>query len=243
MLLSRQLCSHEESDGLSLPERTRKSRKSSDQPDMDQQTSPQPSRPYLFDQIQAIVKQLKWEMKFPNGCPGEQWYRLFLKQLPDLKLQQALNTWYHELFKYLEETGNLSLLDEPLHIFNANEMGFPMAPWPTKVLVGKGDPHVYQQGSSDKSQITVLMTSNAIALYIPLLIVYLGCNFCQTFLKNFYSNFPLAMFRHSTNGLMDANLFKKWLGESFIPKVEKARIPKPILLVINGTKCHISLPI
>ena len=42
---SRQLCSHRESDGLSLPERTRKSKKSSDQPEMDQQTSPQPSRP------------------------------------------------------------------------------------------------------------------------------------------------------------------------------------------------------
>ena len=42
---SRQLYSHGESDGLSLPERTRKSKKSSDQPDMDQQMSPQPSRP------------------------------------------------------------------------------------------------------------------------------------------------------------------------------------------------------
>ena len=42
---SRQLCSHRESDGLSLPERTRKSKKSSDQPEIDQQTSPQPSRP------------------------------------------------------------------------------------------------------------------------------------------------------------------------------------------------------
>ena len=42
---SRQLHSHGESDGLSLPERTRKSKKSSDQPEMDQQASPQPSRP------------------------------------------------------------------------------------------------------------------------------------------------------------------------------------------------------
>ena len=42
---SRQLHSHGESDGLSLPEQTRKSKKSSDQPEMDQQTSPQPSRP------------------------------------------------------------------------------------------------------------------------------------------------------------------------------------------------------
>ena len=45
MLSSRQLRSHRESDGLSLPERTRKNKKSSDQSDMDQQMSPQPSRP------------------------------------------------------------------------------------------------------------------------------------------------------------------------------------------------------
>ena len=110
----------------------------------------------LFDQIQTIVKWFKWEMKFPDGCPGEQWYQLFLKWFPNLKLQQAqllsrqhagisrhvLSTWYHELLEYLEETGNLSLLDEPLCIFNADEMGFPMAPWPTIVLACKGDPHV-----------------------------------------------------------------------------------------------------
>ena len=44
-MFSRQLCNHGESDGLSLPERTRKSKKSSDQPEMNQQTSPQPSKP------------------------------------------------------------------------------------------------------------------------------------------------------------------------------------------------------
>ena len=215
------------------------------------------SKSDLFDRIQAIVKQLKWETKFPDGCLGEQWYRLFLKCFPDLKLQQAqllshqcmgilrhaLNMWYCELFKYLEETGNLSLLDKPLHIFNADETGFPMAPQPTKVLVGKWDLHVYQQVSSNKSQITMLMRSNAMALYIPLLIVYPGINFSQTFLENFYSNFPLAMVRHSTNGWVDANLFEKWLKESFISEVEKAHILKPILLGISGVKCHISLPI
>ena len=158
-------------------------------------------------------------------------------------LRHALNIWYHELFEYLEETGNLSLLDELLCIFNANETGFPMAQQPTKVLVGKGDPHVYKQGSSDKSQITVLMTSNTVALYIPPLIVYPGYNFHQAFLENFYSNFLSAVFGHSTNGWIDVNLIEKWFKESFIHEAEKACIPKPVLLVIDGTKCHISLPI
>ena len=42
---------------------------------------------------------------------------------------------------------------------------------------------------------------------------------------------------------MDVDLFEKWLEESFIPKIDKARIPKPVLLIIDGVKCYISLPI
>ena len=211
----------------------------------------------LFNRIRAIVKWLKWEMKFVDGHLEEQWYQLFLQHFLDLKLcqaqllslhhasvsQNALNIWYRELFEYLEETGNLSILDEHLHIFNADEMRFPMASQPTKVLTGKGDPNVYQQGSSNKLQITILMMSNAVALYIPPLVVYPGCNFRQTFIKNFYSHFPTAIFWHSTNRWMDVDLFKKWLEESFKPKIDRACIQKPILLVINGAKCHISLPI
>ena len=87
------------------------------------------------------------------------------------------------------------------------------------------------------------MTSNAVALYIPPLDVYPGCNFHQTFIENFYSHFLMAIFGHSTIEWMDANLFEKWLEESFIPEIDKAHILKPILLVIDRAKCHISLPI
>ena len=58
-------------------------------------------------------------------------------------LGKSLDFWYCELFKHLEEMGNLGILDELLCIFNADETGFPVAPRPTKVLVGKGDPHIY----------------------------------------------------------------------------------------------------
>ena len=180
-------------------------------------------------------------MKFVDGHLGEQWYRLFLQHFPDLKLCQAqllshqhasisrktLNIWYWELFEYLEETGNLSILDKPLHIFSADEMGLPMAPWPMKVLAGKGDPNVYLQHSSDKSQITILMMSNAVALYIPLLVVYPGCNFHQAFIKNFYFHFLMVIFRNSTNGWMNTDLFGKWLEESFIPEIDKPTYQSP----------------
>ena len=112
-----------------------------------------------------------------------------------------------------------------------------------QVLAGKRDPNVYQQGSSDKLQITILMMSNAVALYIPPLVVCPGCNFRQTFIENFYSHFLMVISGQSTNGWIDTDLFEKWLKESFIAKIEKAHVPKLVLLAINGAKCHISLPI
>ena len=116
------------------------------------------------------------------------------------------------------------------------------SPWlhsQQKSLLVRGTPMC----SSDKSQITILKTSNAVTLYIQPLIVYPGCNFCQTFIENFYSHFPMVIFGHSTNGWMDADMFEQWLKESFISKIEKAHVPKLVLLVIDGAKCHISLPI
>ena len=53
-------------------------------------------------------------------------------------LGKSLDFWYCELFKHLEEMGNLGILDELLCIFNADETGFPVAPWPTKFLWVKG---------------------------------------------------------------------------------------------------------
>ena len=122
------------------------------------------------------------------------------------------------------------------------KQGSPWLHGQQKSLLVRGTPNVYQQGSSDKSQITILMMSNAVALYIPLLVVYPGCNFCQTFTENFYSHFLMAIFGLSTNQWMDVDLFERLLEESFIPEIKKAHIPKPVPLVINGAKCYISLP-
>ena len=79
--------------------------------------------------------------------------------------------------------GNLSILDEPLHIFNTDEIGFPMAPRLTKVLAGKGD----QQES-----------------------------------ENFYSNFTLAMFGHSTNGWIDTRVIPEMAQRIFHPRSGKS---------------------
>ena len=75
----------------------------------------------------------------------------------------------------MQRNGYENILDDPSHIYNCDKTGFPMAPKPAKVIVGKGKAHVYQADtSSSKTQITALLTSSAAGHFIPPMIVYPG---------------------------------------------------------------------
>ena len=213
------------------------------------------TKPDLFDHIQMIVHHLKIPTSFVNDCPGEKWYRLFLLRFPDLALWQvqllsklrarvsgkAINKSFDELREYLFEMANMDIIEQLNRIYNCDETGFPMALHPTKVIASKGDPHIYQQGLSTKAQVTVLLTASATAHYVLPLIVFPGQNFCTTFVEEFYNIFPDATFGHSLSSWMDQDLFYNWLEHSFIPEIEKCHILKPVLLLIDGAKVHISL--
>ena len=108
-----------------------------------------------------------------------------------------------------------------MRIFNGDETGFPMAPRLCKVLAAKGNPYVYQQGLSNKAQIT-LLTASAAAFYVKPLVVYPGTNFHKTFMETFYCELPNAVFGHSTSRWMDQELFQNWLENGFIPEVKQA---------------------
>ena len=86
----------------------------------------------------------------------------------------------------------------------------------------------------------MLLTASATAHYVPPLVVFPGQNFHMTFVEEFYI-FPDTIFGHSLSGWMDQDLFYNWLEHSFIPEIEKCHIPKPVLLLIDGAKVHISL--
>ena len=100
---------------------------------------------------------------------------------------------------------------------------------------------MYQQGSSNKAQITTLLTASAAAFYVKPLVVYPSTNFCKNFIKAFYHELPNAVFDHSMSGWMYQELLQNCLENRFIPEVKWAGILKPILLLIDGAKCHILL--
>ena len=211
----------------------------------------------LFEKVAQIVTKLNISTPFNDNRPSESWYRGFMGRYPELKRKQALllskqragitrenlNEWFTDLRKYLETTGNEDILEEPSRIFNADETGFPLAPRPGRVIASTKQPHVYQFGSSSKQQITVLVAASASAHYISPLVVFPGTNFRQTFMEHFYNELPDAVFGRSGNGWMDQELFLNWLQSGFDPECTKKGIKRPILLMVDGARVHISLDI
>ena len=211
----------------------------------------------LFGKAQQLVTQLGIATPFPNGRPMDNWYRCFMNRYPELSKRQpmilskkragisreAVNQWFDELHEYITDIGHGDILTQPTRMFNADETGFPLAPKPLKVIAAKGDPHIYQQGSSSKTQITCLLAHNAFGQFVHPMFVFPGKNFRQDFMERFYHYLPNATFGRLSNGWMDAELFLTWLDSTFDTYVTEKHIPRPVLLIVDGAKVHISLEI
>ena len=153
----------------------------------------------------------------------------------------GLSRWYQELYDYLLSTGNLDIFNQPLRIFNCDETGFPIAPKPPKIICESGAPNVYARGSSSKQTITTLLCASAGGTYVRPMIVYPGTNFKKEFMNKFFQHIPDGEFGHSTSSWMDQNLFLQWLRSVFEPTITAMRLTRPVLLIIDGARVHLSM--
>ena len=73
------------------------------------------------------------------------------------------------------------------------------------------------------------------------MIVYPGTNFKREFMTKFFKKIPGGEFGHSPSGWMDQTLFLQWLRNVFDPTLTVMKITRPVLLIIDGTRVHLSL--
>jgi hypothetical protein len=131
-----------------------------------------------------------------------------------------------------------SLLTDPTRIYNADESGFSLCPSKgSKVVGSKGAPVVYHFGNSDKTQMTIMAAASAAGHFVQPMIIYPG----QRFAYNPLEGFEDAAFGRSENGWMDSEVFISWLRNVFIPSIESRNVRKPVLLLIDGHKTHVSM--
>ena len=118
-----------------------------------------------------------------------------------LGLNVVLSIWYMEFKKFLEEQ---YLLNNAMHIWNADEAGFPLCATSGKVLTIRGCKNVYAITADTKEQITILCAVSASREAIPPMHMFSGVRFKYNPMRN---SVPGAYFGHSPSGWINAELW------------------------------------
>jgi hypothetical protein len=113
--------------------------------------------------------------------------------------------WFEDLKQYVtDEVGDANLLEDPSRIYNANESGISLCLIKNRKVIGEtGAPVVYQNGNSDKTQMTIMAAASAVGHYIQPMIIYPGQRFAYNPLKGFEE----AAMGLSENGWMNSEVF------------------------------------
>ena len=209
-----------------------------------------------FPLTRTMVKAFAWAIAKRSGNgdrfstengPGEHWWQNFKKQHPKLSLRQtdsldhsraeALNPQIvQEYFKLLEKTlDDNNLKNKPRQIYNCDETFLPLDYTREKAVTTKGVKNVYRQSYGTSEHITMLCCASAAGVAHPPMIIFSKAfpggqyRFCGP---------DDALYARSESGWIDSELFLVWLKKVFLKHVVSQR---PILLLIDGHKSHITL--
>ena len=87
----------------------------------------------------------------------------------------------------------------------------------------------------------MLLCHNAAGQFINPMLAFPGKAFRHDFMDRFYQQNLNAVFGRSSNGWMDADLFKTWIENVFHPYLIKKHLLRPVILIIDGTTCTYKL--
>jgi len=210
------------------------------------------TRQVVLHTVKTILDEDKRPNPFHDNKPGHAWLDGFFNRNPQLTVQtkiqlgkeraiinaEKIKMWFSNFKTYIEnEVKDPDLLSDPTRIYNADETCVNFSLKGSQVIGVKGAPVVYQFGNSDKTQITVMAACSAAAHYISPMLVFPG----QRFTYNPLDGFGEAVLGRSDNGWMDSMLFCSWLETAFIPAINEHKVKKPVLLLIDGHKTHVTM--
>ena len=148
----------------------------------------------LMDTVSDIILEDQRPTPFKNGIPGKKWFKCFLKRHPEISEREAesinsaratvseknIKKWFQELREYLKEENAEDILEDPRHIFNADESGFETCPKTGKVLGPISFDNLYEiKSGNEKEAITVMANFSGAGETVPPMIVIL----CRKFLE------------------------------------------------------------
>ena len=180
------------------------------------------------------------------------WFYNFMKRWPELKLckprslelQRAKATSEDCVSSYFEELQKIliryDLLDSPERIYNVDEKGLRQNHSPPSIVSSSEAANTTSAVVSGKgSTVTVIGCGNAIGNQIPPYFVF--CKRMRPELLDKCS--PGADGTVSESGWSNSEIFKSYLQFHFMKFVQGREKNKKILILYDGHKSHISLPL
>ena len=182
------------------------------------------------------------------------WFHNFMKRWPDLKvrkprsleLARAKATSEEAVSSYFKELDNIltkyDLKKAPERIYNIDEKGLKLNYTPPKIVAGtdSGDapPPAVTPGKGET--VTVIGCGNALGQQIPPFFIFPGQRMRQELLAGSTPGTDGTM---SPTGWSNMEIFMSYLTNHF-PKYAQGRSEsKPILVLYDGHRSHISLPL
>ncbi|CAK1589093.1 unnamed protein product [Parnassius mnemosyne] len=204
--------------------------------------------------LQRLAAQLGKDI-FRDRVPSKKWYGSFMSRHPRISNRVAQNLtksrssitneqldgWKNDVYTYLEGNGLASVLDDPKRVFNADETAFFLQPKAGKVMAERGCKNIYQAvGNDEKECITVLFTGNANRDLAPPLVVFRYTRIPLHITVNVPTSWAIGK---SEQGWMTCAIFYEYIGNQFIPWLEKEKIVRPVLFFVDGHVSHLSMEV
>lgn len=188
---------------------------------------------------------------FKSVIPTQDWLAGFMKRHPRLttrlpeqlkaaRAKSSANTtvlekWFELVRETLVEN---DLINRPDRVYNVDETGLPLDPKRMKVICMKNIDHLFRViGGSGRDSITVNGCASADGRMLPPYVIYAAKNLREAWMQNGPEN---VRFTVSDKGWMDSVCFLDWFEKLFIPSISQER---PVVLIFDGHKSHISVPL
>lgn len=205
------------------------------------------------DSVQRVLKGINRQNPFVDDRPGRKWLKLFLNRHKNVTQRNAeiiskarasvseegIRSWFQELEQYLQNENCADILIDPMRIFNADETGLQTCPKSGKLLGPKNYRNFYEIASGpEKECVTVLCTFSAAGASVPPMVVYPYKRIPRDIAANFPDDWGIG---RSDSGWMTSATFYEFIGNIFLPWLQKHQIKLPILLLLDGHKSHIGM--
>ncbi|KAJ8971514.1 hypothetical protein NQ314_000656 [Rhamnusium bicolor] len=204
----------------------------------------------LLYSVKKLVEEANMETGFVNKTPGKKWLELFLKRHPIVRQKHAeyinkarasvteekIREWFSETTTLLGK--NIDILNFPAKIWNMDETAMFLSPKGALILAERGKSTYDITTTSEKENVTTLITVNAEGEIAPSLTIFK------------YDRLPAAVSNaappgwgigKSDSGWMQSETFFEYFSNVFFPYLQQKNTTFPIVVFLDGHASHLSL--